>query len=208
MLNSIPFFVINRSMTIKVIDRQPDKLDYASPTQFKFGIHQLPKVEFFSTAATIPAIALSDVLMPTPFKTIPMMGDQLTYDNLAVSFIVDEYLENYLSIHEWMTAIGFPKSRAQFSDFKSNTSNLPGSIANTSTDIGQVKPSTSNNALFSDATLTILSNKNNPIVNVFFRDLYPVAMTGLSFNQAATDVEYLTAEITFAYQIYEIETII
>jgi len=23
--------------------RQPDKLDYASPTQFKFGIHQLPK---------------------------------------------------------------------------------------------------------------------------------------------------------------------
>ena len=61
--------------------------------------------------------------------------------------------------------------------------------------------------LFSDATLTVLSNKNNPIVNVFFRDLYPVAMTGLSYNQAATDVEYLTAEITFAYQLYEIEAI-
>ena len=28
--------------------RQPTKLDYASPTQFKLGIHQLPKVEFFS----------------------------------------------------------------------------------------------------------------------------------------------------------------
>ena len=93
------------------VKTQPDKLDYASPTQFKFGIHQLPKVEFFSTAATLPAIALSDVIMPTPFKSIPMMGDQLTYDNLAVSFIVDEHLENYLSIHEWMTAIGFPKNR-------------------------------------------------------------------------------------------------
>ena len=32
-------------------------------------------------------------------------------------------------------------------------------------------------------------------------------MTGLSYNQGATDVEYLTAEITFAYQLYEIETI-
>jgi hypothetical protein len=189
------------------VKKQPDKLDYASPTQFRFGIHQLPKVEFFSTAATIPAIALSDVIVPTAFKSIPMMGDQLTYDNLSISFIVDEYLENYLSIHEWMTAIGFPKNRTQFSQFKSNTSNTPSTASNPSSDIGDVQKPTSANALFSDATLTILSNKNNPIVNVFFRDLYPVAMTGLSYNQAATDVEYLTAEITFAYQLYEIETI-
>ena len=189
------------------VKRQPDKLDYASPTQFKFGIHQLPKVEFFSTAATIPAIALSDVIVPTAFKSIPMMGDQLTYDNLAISFIVDEYLENYLSIHEWMTAIGFPKNRTQFSQFKSNTSNTPSTASSPSNDIGDVQKPTSSNALFSDATLTILSNKNNPIVNVFFRDIYPIAMTGLSYNQAATDVEYLTAEITFAYQLYEIETI-
>ena len=189
------------------VKRQPDKLDYASPTQFRFGIHQLPKVEFFSTAATIPAIALSDVIVPTAFKSIPMMGDQLTYDNLSISFIVDEYLENYLSIHEWMTAIGFPKNRTQFSQFKSNTSNTPSTASSPSRDIGDVQKPTSANALFSDATLTVLSNKNNPIVNVFFRDLYPVAMTGLSYNQAATDVEYLTAEITFAYQLYEIETI-
>ena len=189
------------------VKRQPDKLDYASPTQFRFGIHQLPKVEFFSTAATIPAIALSDVIVPTPFKSIPMMGDQLTYDNLSISFIVDEYLENYLSIHEWMTAIGFPKNRTQFSQFKSNTSNTPSTASSPSNDIGDVQKPTSANALFSDATLTVLSNKNNPIVNVFFRDLYPVAMTGLSYNQGATDVEYLTAEITFAYQLYEIETI-
>ena len=189
------------------VKRQPDKLDYASPTQFRFGIHQLPKVEFFSTAATIPAIALSDVIVPTAFKSIPMMGDQLTYDNLSVSFIVDEYLENYLSIHEWMTAIGFPKNRTQFSQFKSNTSNTPSTASSPSRDIGDVQKPTSANALFSDATLTVLSNKNNPIVNVFFRDLYPIAMTGLSYNQAATDVEYLTAEITFAYQLYEIETI-
>ena len=189
------------------VKRQPDKLDYASPTQFRFGIHQLPKVEFFSTAATIPALALSDVIVPTPFKSIPMMGDQLTYDNLSVSFIVDEYLENYLSIHEWMTAIGFPKNRTQFSQFKSNTSNTPSTASSSSNDIGDVQKPTSVNALFSDATLTVLSNKNNPIVNVFFRDLYPVAMTGLSYNQGATDVEYLTAEITFAYQLYEIEVI-
>ena len=190
--------------------RQPDKLDYASPTQFKFGIHQLPKVEFFTTTATVPAIALSDVVIPTPFKSIPVQGDQLTFDNLTINFIVDEFLENYLSLHEWMTGIGFPKNRTQFADFKTNKSNTPisaRSSSSTSSDIGDVQQASPNNALFSDATLTILSNKNNPIVNVLFRDLYPVALSALEYNQAATDVEYMTASADFTYQIYEIETI-
>ena len=38
--------------------RQPDKLDYASPTQFKFGIHQLPKVEFFTVNASVPGVSV------------------------------------------------------------------------------------------------------------------------------------------------------
>ena len=50
------------------ISRQPDKLDYLSPTQFKFNIHQLPKVEFFTTAANVPAISLGDAVMSTPYK--------------------------------------------------------------------------------------------------------------------------------------------
>ena len=190
--------------------RQPDKLDYPSPTQFKFGIHQLPKVEFFTTTAQVPGISLSDVIIPTPFKSIPMQGDQLTFDNLTINFIVDEFLENYLSLHEWMTGIGFPKNRTQFADFKTNKSNTPisaRSSSSTSSDIGDVQQASPNNALFSDATLTILSNKNNPIVNVLFRDLYPVALSALEYNQAATDVEYMTASADFTYQIYEIETI-
>ena len=31
----------------KLIKRQPTKLDYVSPTQFKFSILKLPKVEYF-----------------------------------------------------------------------------------------------------------------------------------------------------------------
>ena len=110
--------------TVTTIDRQPTKLDYASPTQFRFGINQLPKVEFFTVAANVPSISMGSAIFPTPFKDIPVMGDKLTYDNLSISFIVDEYLENYISLHEWMTAIGFPKNRTQFKDFRANTSNV------------------------------------------------------------------------------------
>ena len=37
-------------------NRQPDKLDYAEPTKFKFSIIKLPKVEYFCTAANIPGM--------------------------------------------------------------------------------------------------------------------------------------------------------
>ena len=70
------------------IQRQPDKLDYASPTQFKFGIHQLPKVEFFTVAVNVPAINIGITYYPTALKDIPMMGDKVTYDNLTVSLII------------------------------------------------------------------------------------------------------------------------
>ena len=187
--------------------RQPDKLDYASPTQFKFNINQLPKVEFFTTAANVPGISSSDVNIDTPFKSIPMMGTNLTYENLSITFICDEYLENYKQLHDWLIAIGFPKNREQFSTFRGNTSNSPITTSGTSQDIGDIQPSTAARGMFSDATLTILSNKNNPIAEVRFQDLYPLSISALEFNQNATDVEYLTVSAEFVYKIYEIHSL-
>ena len=186
------------------VSRQPTKLDYASPTQFKFSINQLPKVEFFTTAANIPDITLSDVVIPTPFKPIPVMGQNLTYGNLSLSFIVDEFLENYRELHDWLTGIGFPKDRKQFKDFRSNTSNTGTASATPVQDVGKVGKTVPDAAMFSDATLTVLSNKNNPIVEVRFSNLYPVSLGALEFNQGATDVEYLTTTADFTYQLYEI----
>mgnify|MGYP003116738232 FL=1 len=201
-------FLINTIMAITAaIERQPDKLDYLSPTQFKFNIHQLPKVEFFTVSAQVPSISMGNSFSPTRLVDLPMMGDKVTFDPLQISFICDEFLENYLSIHEWITAIGFPKSTEQFKNFRTTTSATPSTTVGTSTDIGDVQPATAVRGMFSDASLTILSNKNNPVANVFFRDLYPTSLDALDFTQAATDVEYVSVSATFAYSIYEIEAI-
>jgi len=191
------------------ISRQPTVLDYSSPTQFRFMIHQLPKVEFFTTAANIPDISLGELVIPTPYKQIPILGDQLTFGNLLVSFIVDEELANYKTIHDWMVGIGFPKSRQQFIDFRRSQSNTPqaGEGGDKSSgrmpDIGDIGKPIADKAFFSDATLTILTNKNNPTLEVRFADVFPVALSGLDYNQNVTDVEYLTATIDFRYKLYE-----
>ena len=186
------------------VARQPTKLDYASPTQFKFSINQLPKVEFFTVSANIPDLSLADVVIPTPFKPIPVLGQNLTYGNLSITFIVDEFLENYRELHEWLTGIGFPKDRKQFSEFRSNTANRGTASATPVQDVGKVGKSVSDSAMFSDATLTVLSNKNNPIVEVRFSSMYPVSLGALEFNQQASDVEYMTVQADFTYQLYEI----
>ena len=186
------------------LSRQPTKLDYASPTQFKFSINQLPKVEFFTVSANIPDLTLADVVIPTPFKPIPVLGQNLTYGNLYITFIVDEFLENYRELHEWLTGIGFPKDRKQFSEFRSNTANRGTASPTPVADVGKVGKSIPDASMFSDATLTILSNKNNPIVEVRFANMYPVSLGALEFTQQAGDVEYLTVQADFTYQIYEI----
>ena len=186
--------------------RQPDQLDYASPTQFRFGIKQLPDVEFFTINANLPGISATPIDYVTSFKPIPIMGETLTYSDLTITFIVDEYLENYQSLHNWMTGYGFPSSREEFRTFRDVTSNTPaGGPAPVSVDqIGQAIP---DKAMYSDAFLMILSNKNNPILNVNFQNVFPTSLGDLTYTQGATDVEYITVDATFQYQIYKFESV-
>ena len=105
------------------LNRQPSKLDYSSPTQFRFLINQLPKVQYFTVAANIPGLSLNETSYATPLKDIPLIGEKLNYEDLTITFIVDENLENYIELHNWITSLGFPKDRSQFKSFRETTAN-------------------------------------------------------------------------------------
>ena len=179
------------------LSRQPDKLDYLNPTQFRFIINQLPKVEFFTTACNLPGVSIPNTEMSTPFANIPVIGEKTEFEDFTLSFIVDEYLENYLSLHDWITGQGFPETRQQFKDFRDTTSENN----STNTSKGGI---TGDKSMYSDATLTILSNKNNPIVEVRFRDMFPITLGPLDFDQGATDANLISASSSFKYQQYKI----
>ena len=189
------------------LNRQPTALDYSSPTQFRFLINQLPKVQYFTTEANVPGMTLSEGQFNTPLKDIELLGDKLTYEDLTIKFIVDENLENYIEMHTWLTGIGFPKDRKQFSEFRSVTSNMSTTTRGESKDIGDVRASTPELAMTSDAVMTILTNKNNPVVECRFKDVFPTSLSGLTYSQNQTDVDYLTADVNFKYTIYEIVTL-
>ena len=190
--------------------RQPTKFDYAEPTKFKFTIIKLPKVEFFVTTANLPGISLGVAEQITPLKDIPLPGDRLQYDTLNIQFLVDENLENYREIHGWLTGVGFPKNYEQFQTLQGASTDRFPSTQNTGTskEIGEIKKATQDDGgLYSDATLMILTSKNNANLEVRFRNIYPTSLSGLDYNQQAADVDYLTATVTFEYAIYEFATV-
>jgi hypothetical protein len=197
-------------MTItSTLQRQPTKLDYASPTQFKFSINKLTKVEYFCTAVNVPGITLGGTMsQPTPLKDIPIPGEKLTYEPLSMTFLVDENLENFQEIHGWLVGLGFPRDHNEFRDLvSSGNDRFPAKNQSISNEIGKVKYGAANTGgTYSDATLTILTSKNNSALEVRFRNMFPTGLTGLSYNQQAADVDYLTATVSFEYEIYDFAT--
>jgi len=189
--------------------RQPTKLDYASPTQFKFNVIKLPKVEYFCTSVNIPGIAINYVEQQTPLKDIPHPGEKLKYNDLQMSFIVDENLENYQEIHGWLVGLGFPDGYSDYNTLlEAGKDRFPTSKSSVSSELGKIRyPAPSQGAALSDATLMVLTNKNNPVVEVRFKDIFPISLSNLEYNQQATDINYLTAQVTFKYSIYNFASI-
>ena len=191
--------------------RQPTKLDYASPTQFKFSILKLPKVEYFCTSVNIPGINLGGNLsQATSLKDVPLPGDKLTYEPLQMTFLVDENLENFQEIHGWLVGLGFPRDHAEFRNLLSSSNDRfpTRNSSNVSTEAGKSKFAAADaGPTLSDATLTVLSSKNNAQLEVRFRDVYPTGVTGLQYDQQANDVDYLTATVSFNYLIYDFATV-
>ena len=138
-------------------------------------------------------------------KPIALPGSTLTIGNLELSFLVDENLNNYKKLHDWLIGLGTPESDSQFSGLLATGSDrFAGSTASSAaTGSGTATP-LNEGAIYSDATLTVLNSKNIPKTEIRFKNVYPVSLAGLSYDIKANDVNYIQASATFSYMGYEI----
>ena len=186
--------------TTNVIQREPSKSDYASPIQFRFKCTKLPTVEFFVQSANIPGVNLGSAQQNTTLYDIPLPGDKLTFAALDMSFLVDENLNNYKEIHDWIIGLGAPQNHTQFSTLRdTGTDRFPGQTTN----------SPNNNTIpdggtYSDATLTVLNSKNIAVTEIRFHNIFPTSLGALSYDVQASDVNYLSTSVDFSYMYYEI----
>jgi hypothetical protein len=168
-------------------DNQITNRNFLSPTGFKFTLARVPKVDFFSQSAQIPGINLGVAIQPTYLKDLPIPGDKLTFDDFNLKFTVDENLENYLEIQRWMRGLGYPENIAEYDQWRLSDPNNPGQDPN-----------------LSDGSLTIFNSNFVPSTVVTFQGMFPTSLSTLEFDATSTDVQYITAQVSFKYAIYKI----
>ena len=193
--------------TINSISRQPTQQDYASPSQFKFSIAKLPKVEFFCTEVNIPGISLGNATQLTTLRDIPLPGTKLEFGDLSLTFLVDEKFDNFEEIYTWLRSLGFPADHTEYANLvEAGRDRFPTQgkeLSGVSKFAGREGTAVNVGATLSDATLSILSAKNNLIKEVRSTDIYPTGLSGVGFSTQATDVQYLTSTVNFKYTLYD-----
>ena len=191
--------------TTNVIQREPSKSDYASPIQFRFKCTKLPTVEFFVQSANIPGINLGSAQQDTPLYDMPLPGDKITFAALDLSFLVDENLNNYKEIHDWILGLGFPNKNEQYANLQAAGSDrFPGSTAGPVVPGVQAPQPLSEGGIYSDAILTVLNSKNIAKTEIRFQNVYPTSLGSLNYDVRQTDVDYLSASVSFNYMNYDI----
>ena len=189
-----------------IINREPTKLDYASPIQFRFKMTKIPKVEFFVQTANIPGISLGTATAVTPLYDYPVPGDKINYHYLDLSFLANENLNNYKELHDWISGLGFPSNHQQFADLQATGADrFPGSTASSvATGSKRTPAPLAEGGIYSDATLTVLNSKNIAKTEIRFQNVYPTSLTSLSYDVRQTDIDYIQASVSFQYMNYDI----
>ena len=164
---------------------------FLTPTGFKFILNRAPKTTFFSNSANIPSLTLGVANQPNYLRDIPQPGDKMDFEDFTLRFLVDENLENYSEISNWMRGLGFPESLAEIYEFQQSNPNLE-------------QPRKGQLNLYSDATLTVLSSNQNANFKIKFKDMFPYSLSTLNFDATDTDIEYFTAEVSFKYTMFNI----
>jgi hypothetical protein len=95
---------------------QIDNRNFLSPVGFKFTLSKEPKGSFFCNSARIPEINLGTAIQPSYLEGFDVPGDKLTYGDFSLRFLVDENMENYMAIHNWLTGLGYPETTQDFKD--------------------------------------------------------------------------------------------
>ena len=181
----------NRNTTKSIYTNQIENRNYLSPIGFRFTLTRFPKVAFFSNRANIPGLSLGVANQPTYLKDIDVPGDKIVFQDFTLSFIVDENLENYMEIQNWIRGLGYPESLAEIYEFQRSNDKFD-------------QPIKSQMNLYSDATLIVLTSAQNANFKVNFKDMWPYELSTLQFDATETDVQYLTADVSFKYTIYDI----
>jgi hypothetical protein len=176
-----------------VLTRTPANTNYLQPTKYLLIFDRIPTVQYFCQAVNIPGVSIGQAPINFPSVAVYAPGNQIAYNNFNVTFTVDELLLGWQEMYNWFRSLASPDG----TDERNRLTTTQNAYKTTS----KGKP------YYSDATLTILNNLNNPTVRVRFTNMFPVSLSDLDFDTKMSADDIITADVNFVYEQFTFEAV-
>lgn len=174
------------------LTRSPSNTNLLHPNKFQISCSRLPNLQYFTQSVLIPGISISETIRPTPFVDLFPPGEKAIFDLFTVTFLVDEDMETWTEIYDWIWGMAFPEN---FEDY----ANLS-ALAQSKTGVFKERfPQ------YSDMFVTLLSSSNNPILKINMVDCYPTSLSGFPTSTTDTPDNPITADVTFRFSYFTLE---
>ena len=97
-------------------------------------------------------------------------------------------MKNFMEIFQWLRAMSSTEDLAQ--------------------ERAKLQSIFGNSSLYSDATLTILTNNMNVSKSVTFRDIFPTSLSSIAFESSVDAIDVITSDVSFQIRDYVIGDVI
>ena len=166
--------------------RTPQGTGLLQPSKFILTFDRIKTVQYYCQSVNIPGVNLGQAPINLPSGDIYAPGNKITYNPLNIHFLIDSRLEGWQELHSWYRSIASPES---FQERKTLTAMQ-----------NQYAMNKKNN--YSDATLTVLSSLNNPILRVQFTNCFPITLSDEIFDSAQSADDTISADGNFMFDYF------
>lgn len=166
----------------------PSVINALEITGFELRIVKIPELSFWIKNANLPSISLNETSQATPFHNVAHVGDKAEMTDLSITFQVDELMNNYVALYDWIRLISFAHSYKDIPTWKSKW--YDGNVSNKDDDY----------ALVSDATLIVMGGNSKPIRTITFKDMWISSLGSINVVDDVSETTYVTCDATFKFK--------
>jgi hypothetical protein len=169
------------------LNRTPQNTNLLQASKFLLTFDRIPNSQYFCQSANVPGLSIGQASINSPLLDYFAPGNKITYNPFNITFLVNGDAQSWKDLHDWFRSIASPESfdeRNRLSNIQSNRKNLKS---------------------YSDATLTLLSNLNNPILRIYFYNMFPITLSDIMLDTKMSADDVLTSDASFMFEYFNIE---
>lgn len=175
-------------MTLGKLRNQPENTNLLLPQSFIMTLKRCPTISYFCTEVNLPGLDFGRIDIPTKFANYKVPGSSTNFEDITISFQIDENMRNWYEIFKWMQEI---HNVEDFERYKS-AQKLNESLY------------TKTPHWFSDVNLSILTSKKNINLEFAFKNCFPTSLSPLQFSLNTTEADPMICTVTLAYTTYDL----